>query len=177
MCTVSRSVMFGNATAGLEADPGAQLYVDYTEIANNGTGVQAYGNVALGNSGIVSNTTGISGTTTSYGNNRIFATFAAGQCADAGSVAPRLTMVSNSRPRRLGDVTNPANDAALRCTSEASLRRCTFYVILIGASRPHRLIVRTINTGNSEITDQMLRSGGAGQAKSSGAYATTRKLA
>jgi hypothetical protein len=75
---VSRSVMFGNSTAGVEADPGGQLYVDYTEIANNGTGVQAYGNVALGNSGIVSNTTGISGTTTSYGNNRIFANFSAG---------------------------------------------------------------------------------------------------
>jgi hypothetical protein len=52
--------------------------VDYTEIANNGTGIQTFGNVALGNSGIVSNTTGISGTTTSYGNNRIFANFAAG---------------------------------------------------------------------------------------------------
>jgi hypothetical protein len=76
--TVSRSVMFGNATAGLEVDPGGQLYVDYTEIANNGTGIQTFGNVALGNSGIVSNTTGISGTTTSYGNNRIFANFAAG---------------------------------------------------------------------------------------------------
>jgi hypothetical protein len=75
---VSRSIMFGNATAGVEVDPGGQLYVDYTEIANNGTGAQAYGNIALGNSGIVSNTTGITGTTTSYGNNRIFANFAAG---------------------------------------------------------------------------------------------------
>jgi hypothetical protein len=70
--------MFGNATAGVEADPGGQVYVDNTEIANNGIGVQAYGNVALGNSGIVSNTTGISGTTSSYGNNRIFANFSAG---------------------------------------------------------------------------------------------------
>jgi hypothetical protein len=76
--TISRSVMFGNATAGVEADPGGQVYVDNTEIANNGIGVQAYGNVALGNSGIVSNTTGISGTTSSYGNNRIFANFSAG---------------------------------------------------------------------------------------------------
>jgi hypothetical protein len=67
-----------NATAGVEVDPGGQVYVDYTEIANNGTGVQAYGNIALGNSGIVSNSTGISGTTSSYGNNRIFANFSAG---------------------------------------------------------------------------------------------------
>ncbi len=87
--TISRSMMFGNATAGVEADAGGQVYVDNTEIANNGTGVEAFGNVALGNSGIVSNSTGISGTTTSYGNNRIFANSSAGTAPTLiGAVSP-----------------------------------------------------------------------------------------
>ncbi len=87
--TISRSMMFGNSTAGIEVDAGGQVYIDNTEIANNGTGVEAFGNVALGNSGIVSNSTGISGTTTSYGNNRIFANSAAGTAPTLiGAVSP-----------------------------------------------------------------------------------------
>jgi hypothetical protein len=69
---VSRSVMSGNATAGVEADTGASVFVDNTAITNNGTGVNANGTIALANSDIAFNTTGISGATSSFGNNRIF---------------------------------------------------------------------------------------------------------
>jgi hypothetical protein len=69
---VSGSVMSGNATAGVEADAAADVFVDNTQIANNGVGVKAAGKVMLGDSDIVFNTTGISGATTSFGNNRLF---------------------------------------------------------------------------------------------------------
>ncbi|MGA3309650.1 MAG: right-handed parallel beta-helix repeat-containing protein, partial [Xanthobacteraceae bacterium] len=75
---VSRSVLSGNSTAGVEADSGAQVLVDNTEISHNATGVQPSGTIALGNSDIAFNSTGISGATTSYGNNRIFANTSAG---------------------------------------------------------------------------------------------------
>jgi hypothetical protein len=71
--TVSRSVMSGNSTAGVEADSGSQIFVDNTEITQNTTGVVYNGNVVLANSDILYNVTGVSGTgtTTSYGNNRL----------------------------------------------------------------------------------------------------------
>jgi hypothetical protein len=70
---VSRSVMSENAIAGIEADAGAQVFVDNTEIShNNSYGVFALGTVVLANSDIVFNTSSISGSTLSYGNNRLF---------------------------------------------------------------------------------------------------------
>ncbi len=76
---VSRSVVSGNATAGVEADPGAQVSVDNTEITHNiGYGIEAFGTITLANSDIVFNSTGISGATVSYGNNRIFGNPSAG---------------------------------------------------------------------------------------------------
>jgi hypothetical protein len=69
---ISRSVMPENAV-GIEADPGAQVFVDNTEISHNlNYGVQALGTVVLANSDIVFNTSSISGSTISYGNNRLF---------------------------------------------------------------------------------------------------------
>jgi len=70
--TLSRSVVSNASSAGVEADSGGQLFVDYTEITNNTVGVQAFGTIVLGNSDISFNSTGISGATSSYGNNRIF---------------------------------------------------------------------------------------------------------
>ncbi len=69
---VSRSVISGNATAGVEAATGAEVFVDHTEITNNGIGVKPGGTVVLANSDIGFNTTGISGATKSYGNNRLY---------------------------------------------------------------------------------------------------------
>jgi hypothetical protein len=69
---VSRSVMSENTIAGIEADPGAQVYVENTKISHNVSyGVYALGTVWLANSDIVFNTSSISGTTMSYGNNRL----------------------------------------------------------------------------------------------------------
>jgi hypothetical protein len=70
---ISRSVMSENAIAGIEADPGAQVYVENTKISHNVSyGVYALGTVALANSDIAFNTSSISGATMSYGNNRLF---------------------------------------------------------------------------------------------------------
>jgi nitrous oxidase accessory protein NosD len=70
---ISRSVISGNGLAGIEADPGAQVYVENTKISHNVSyGIFAGGTVALANSDISFNTTSISGATVSYGNNRLF---------------------------------------------------------------------------------------------------------
>jgi hypothetical protein len=69
---ISRSVISGNGIAGIEADPGAQVFVDNSEISHNATyGIYALGTVALANSDISFNTSSISGSTMSYGNNRL----------------------------------------------------------------------------------------------------------
>jgi Right handed beta helix region len=68
---VNRSVMSNNSSAGVAVNAGGTLSVDHTEITANGVGVEANGGVILANSDIQFNTTGISGVTVSYGNNRI----------------------------------------------------------------------------------------------------------
>jgi hypothetical protein len=69
---INRSVMSENGIAGIEADSGAEVFVDNTEISHNVSyGIYALGTVMLANSDIVFNTSSISGSTTSYGNNRL----------------------------------------------------------------------------------------------------------
>jgi hypothetical protein len=70
---INRSVMSENTIAGIEVDSGAYVFVDNTEISQNVSyGIFAVGTVGLANSDIAFNTSSISGTTTSYGNNRLF---------------------------------------------------------------------------------------------------------
>jgi Right handed beta helix region len=90
--TVNRSVFAGNSTAGVEADPGAQLTLDNSVVSYNGTGLQASGGpIALANTDVTFNGTGISGATTSFGNNRIFGNSSAGVAPTAaGAPAPTL---------------------------------------------------------------------------------------
>ena len=89
--TINRSVFTANVTAGLEADSGAQLTVDNSVVSNNATGVSAGGAVALANTDITYNGTGISGPTTSFGTNRIFGNASAGTAPTAaGAPAPAL---------------------------------------------------------------------------------------
>ena len=73
---VARSVMTGNTTAGAEADPSGFLSIDGSTISSNATGVQASGGstVRISNNNIGFNGTGLSGATTSFGNNRIYPT-------------------------------------------------------------------------------------------------------
>jgi hypothetical protein len=69
---INRSVMSENAIAG-KADPSSQVLVDNTEISHNvSRGIFALATVALANSDIAFNTSSISGSTTSFGNNRLF---------------------------------------------------------------------------------------------------------
>jgi hypothetical protein len=70
---ISRSVFSGNGIAGIEADPGSQVYVENSKISHNvNYGIYALGTVALANSDITFNTSSIFGTTMSFGNNRLF---------------------------------------------------------------------------------------------------------
>jgi hypothetical protein len=72
---IKRSVFSWNGSTGIHADAGAVIGVNDTLVSHNQTGIVGNGgaNVALSNSDIDSNTTGISGTTRSFGNNRLFA--------------------------------------------------------------------------------------------------------
>ncbi len=85
--TVNRSVMSGNATSGVEADSGGQVFVNNTEIGQNGTGVTAGGTILLANSDVVFNTTAITGATTSFGNNRIFGNGSVGTTPTLGAAS------------------------------------------------------------------------------------------
>jgi hypothetical protein len=69
---ISRSVMSENSIAGIEADPGADVVVENTKISHNASyGIFAQGTVTLANSDISFNTKSISGSTFSFGNNRL----------------------------------------------------------------------------------------------------------
>jgi hypothetical protein len=69
---ISRSVMSENSIAGIEADGGADVVVENTKISHNVSyGIFAQGTVTLANSDISFNTTSISGSTFSFGNNRL----------------------------------------------------------------------------------------------------------
>jgi hypothetical protein len=89
---INRSVFSNNSTAGIEADSGAQMMMDNSVVSYNATGISASGGpVAFGNTDVTLNGTGISGVTTSFGNNRIFGNAAAGTApTPAGASSPAL---------------------------------------------------------------------------------------
>jgi len=78
--SITNSVFSGNTGAGIEADPSAQVGVDYSVSTNNGTGIQSAGTILLSNTDVSFNGTGVSGagSTVSFGNNRIFGNTATG---------------------------------------------------------------------------------------------------
>jgi len=75
---VTRSVLSGNVTAGVEADAGAQVGLEGNAISFNGTGVLNGGTIQMSNNEISFNGTGITGATASNGNNRIYGNTAPG---------------------------------------------------------------------------------------------------
>jgi hypothetical protein len=77
---VNGSVFMGNAVRGVHADNGGKLAIDRSVINGNviGVGADAGSTVALANTDIMFNGTGISGNTSSFTNNRIFANGVAG---------------------------------------------------------------------------------------------------
>jgi hypothetical protein len=70
---ITRSVFSGNSTAGIEADPGAQVGVEHTTVNFNGAGLQAYGTIWIGDNEISFNQSATAGTPVSFGNNRFYA--------------------------------------------------------------------------------------------------------
>jgi hypothetical protein len=88
--TVTRSVFSNNKSAGIEADSGAQLMLDNSVVSYNSSGLSTSGGpIALANTDVVFNGTGISGATTSFGNNRIFGNTGAGMAPSfAGASSP-----------------------------------------------------------------------------------------
>jgi hypothetical protein len=83
--SVARSVFSGNTTAGVEGDPGSQIGLENSLVSGNATGLQSNGTMSLSNTSIFFNTTGISGATTSFGNNRIFGNGAPGTAPTVGA--------------------------------------------------------------------------------------------
>jgi hypothetical protein len=76
---INRSVFSENISAGIKADAGAEVNVNNSVISNGfGIGVQNAGTLRLSNNDIAFNATGISGATTSFGNNRISGNNSAG---------------------------------------------------------------------------------------------------
>jgi hypothetical protein len=71
---ITRSLFSGNSTAGIEADGGAQVGVEHSTVNFNGTGLQAFGTMWVGDTEVAFNQTGSSGTPViSFGNNRFYA--------------------------------------------------------------------------------------------------------
>jgi hypothetical protein len=85
--SIARSV-FSNSATGISADSGGQMMLDSSQVSFNSTGILANGGaVGLTNSDVAFNTTAISGATTSFGNNRIYANGSPGT-APAAAGAP-----------------------------------------------------------------------------------------
>jgi hypothetical protein len=89
---INRAVLSGNTTGGIEADGGVELNISNSTITNNGIGVRGGGGIIrLSNNDISFNRTGIAGSTTSFGNNRISGNTAAGTAPTAaGAISNEL---------------------------------------------------------------------------------------
>ena len=70
---VNRSVLSRNSTAGIEGDGGSQIVVNNSTISHNGIGVQSVSSIRISNNDIAFNTTAISGSAGTFGNNRFSA--------------------------------------------------------------------------------------------------------
>ncbi|HEV7600835.1 MAG TPA: right-handed parallel beta-helix repeat-containing protein [Bradyrhizobium sp.] len=85
--SVARSVFAGNTTAGVEGDPGSQIGLEGSLVSGNNIGLQSNGTMHISNNEVSFNTTGISGATQSFGNNRIFLNGAPGTAPSVGGAS------------------------------------------------------------------------------------------
>ncbi len=69
---------FSNNGTGIQVDSGGQVGIEDSVISINDTGLQADGTMSFSSSDITFNNTAISGSTSSFGNNRIFGNTSAG---------------------------------------------------------------------------------------------------
>jgi hypothetical protein len=84
---ITRSVFAGNTSAGVEGDVGSQIGLDSANVTGNNVGVQNAGTLSMSNSQISFNSTGFSGATSSFGNNRIFGNGAVGTVPTLGAAS------------------------------------------------------------------------------------------
>jgi hypothetical protein len=84
---ITRSVFSGNTSVGVETDGGGQVAMDNSVVSGNVIGVQNSGAMVFSNSEISFNGTGISTSTTSFGNNRIFGNTSAGTVPTLGAAS------------------------------------------------------------------------------------------
>jgi hypothetical protein len=84
---ITRSVLSGNSAAGVVADSGALVGVDGSTINFNGNGVQSAGTIRLSNTDVSYNTNGMTGSPTSFGNNRIYDNTTAGVTPSVGAAS------------------------------------------------------------------------------------------
>jgi hypothetical protein len=85
--SIARSVFAGNTTAGVEGDPGSQIGLEGSLVSGNNIGLQNNGTMHISNNEVSFNTTGISGATQSFGNNRIFLNGAPGTAPSVGGAS------------------------------------------------------------------------------------------
>jgi hypothetical protein len=84
---IIRSVLSGNSTAGIEADQGAQVGVGSSTVSQNSTGLLASGTIFISDTDITFNSTAMTGSVTSFGNNRIYGNAVAGSAPTVGAVS------------------------------------------------------------------------------------------
>jgi hypothetical protein len=88
---IKRSVLSGNTTAGLNADPGSQITVDDSAINANAAGINANANIRVSNSDINFNTgAAFAGSPVTYGNNRVLGNGSVGTVTAAGAGVQNL---------------------------------------------------------------------------------------
>ena len=87
--TINRTVFAGNSTAGLQANSPSEVHLANSVISSNATGILTGGVFRLSNNDITFNTTGITGASQSFGNNRI---------AGNGSAGTAPTLIGANSP-------------------------------------------------------------------------------
>jgi hypothetical protein len=85
--SITRSVFAGNTSIGVQSTAGGQVGLDNSLVSGNVTGLDNSGAMFISNSEISFNGTGISGATTSFGNNRIFGNTAPGIVPTLGAAS------------------------------------------------------------------------------------------
>jgi hypothetical protein len=84
---VTRSLFSGNSNAGIVADVGAVVGVDHATLNFNFIGLQTGGAIMFSDTDISFNSAAISGPTTSFGDNRIYANSSSGTAPTVGATS------------------------------------------------------------------------------------------
>lgn len=85
----TRSLFAGNSSTGVEVDTGAAVGLEHCTVNFNGVGLEANASatLAIADIDLSFNTTGITGTVISFGNNRIYSNTSAGTAPSVGAAS------------------------------------------------------------------------------------------